>query len=211
MPTTTLSAPESETAAVAAPTVRAWPAAAAVPAHLAVSLNDAGQAGLEKLDEARTALRALCERCAARGVELLTLALPAASSAGRTLFERALAASNANEFGALRVNVLAQSDGRAELVAAARSIAAQARSGQLNAEELTARTVAQALHAQALPPVDFMLSIGAGERLTGVLLWHCAYAEFLFQPQPWWRSTSADIDAAFADYAQRCRKFGGLA
>jgi undecaprenyl diphosphate synthase len=59
--------------------------------------------------------------------------------------------------------------------------------------------------------VDFLVSIGAGERLTGVLLWHCAYAEFLFQPQAWWRSTSADFEAAFADYAQRCRKFGGLA
>ena len=61
-----------------------------------------------------------------------------------------------------------------------------------------------------LPPVDLLLRTGGERRLSDFLLWECAYAELLFLDVLWPDITDADLDAAFADFARRDRRFGNV-
>ena len=62
-----------------------------------------------------------------------------------------------------------------------------------------------------LPPVDLMIRTGGERRLSDFLLWECAYAELLFLDVLWPDVDEAVLDAAFADFAQRERRFGAVA
>jgi undecaprenyl diphosphate synthase len=61
-----------------------------------------------------------------------------------------------------------------------------------------------------LPPVDLLLRTGGERRLSDFLLWECAYAELLFLDVLWPDITADHLDAAFADFARRDRRFGNV-
>ena len=61
-----------------------------------------------------------------------------------------------------------------------------------------------------LPPVDLLMRTGGERRLSDFLLWECAYAELLFLEVLWPDITPAVLDAAFADFALRDRRFGAV-
>lgn len=61
-----------------------------------------------------------------------------------------------------------------------------------------------------LPPVDLLVRTGGERRLSDFLLWECAYAELRFIDTLWPDVTGAELDAAFADFASRERRFGGV-
>jgi undecaprenyl diphosphate synthase len=61
-----------------------------------------------------------------------------------------------------------------------------------------------------LPNVDLLLRTGGERRLSDFLLWECAYAELAFVDALFPDLTTADLDAVFADFAKRDRRFGGL-
>jgi undecaprenyl diphosphate synthase len=61
-----------------------------------------------------------------------------------------------------------------------------------------------------LPPVDLLLRTGGERRLSDFLLWECAYAELAFLDVMWPELTPAHLDAAFAEYAVRERRYGAV-
>lgn len=61
-----------------------------------------------------------------------------------------------------------------------------------------------------LPPVDLLLRTGGERRLSDFLLWESAYAELAFLDVNFPDLTTAELDAAFADYASRERRFGDV-
>lgn len=61
-----------------------------------------------------------------------------------------------------------------------------------------------------LPAVDLLLRTGGERRLSDFLLWECAYAELAFLDVSFPDLTTAEIDAVFADYAKRERRFGAV-
>jgi len=67
-----------------------------------------------------------------------------------------------------------------------------------------------AMDAALLPPVDLVLRTGGERRLSDFLLWESAYAELAFLDVHFPDLSVADLDAVFADYAQRERRFGGV-
>ena len=71
-------------------------------------------------------------------------------------------------------------------------------------------TVRGTARGTILPPVDLLVRTGGERRLSDFLLWECAYAELLFLETLWPDLTGAQLDAAFADFASRDRRFGGL-
>ena len=77
---------------------------------------------------------------------------------------------------------------------------------------MTATSVTRDPHTARglLPPVDLLLRTGGERRLSDFLLWECAYAELLFLDVLWPDITTADLDAAFADFARRDRRFGNV-
>ena len=81
--------------------------------------------------------------------------------------------------------------GRQEIVRAARSLAEQVRDGRLKADE-----------------IDDDVSSGE-QRLSGFLLWQCAYAEFEFPATLWPDFTLDHYHEALELYQKRDRRFGG--
>lgn len=61
-----------------------------------------------------------------------------------------------------------------------------------------------------LPDVDLLLRTGGERRLSDFLLWECAYAELAFLDVHFPDLSTADLDAVFADYAKRDRRYGGV-
>jgi undecaprenyl diphosphate synthase len=58
--------------------------------------------------------------------------------------------------------------------------------------------------------VDLLIRTGGEKRLSGFLLWECAYAELLFTDRMWPDFDEGDLDAALEEFARRERRFGGL-
>ena len=59
-----------------------------------------------------------------------------------------------------------------------------------------------------LPEPDLFIRTGGEQRISNFLLWQLAYTELYFTETYWPDFDGAAIDAAFASYRQRERRFG---
>ena len=109
----------------------------------------------------------------------------------------------------LSLNIAVNYGGRAELVKAARELAALARDGALQPEEITEETLADHLYTRGLPDVDLLIRTSGEMRLSNFLLYQNAYAEFVFPETLWPDFTPADYDRALETFRRRDRRFGG--
>ena len=96
--------------------------------------------------------------------------------------------------------------GRAEILAAARSLLSQG----LSPEDITEQRFAGALFTAEFPDPDLIVRTAGEMRLSNFLLWQCAYSEFYSTDTLWPDMRPADVDKAIADYRGRTRRFGGL-
>ncbi len=94
--------------------------------------------------------------------------------------------------------------GHQEIVDAAKAIT----EANLQPEEITEQTITEHLYAPDIPAIDLIIRSSGEKRLSGFMLWRAAYAELYFIDKKWPDFTEADLDAAFAEYAQRQRRFG---
>ena len=109
----------------------------------------------------------------------------------------------------LRLNIAINYGGRQEIVRAARLLAEKAVSGEIRPDEIDEAAFAGCLYTAGLPDVDLLIRTSGEMRLSGFLLYQCAYAEFLFPEKLWPDFTLEDYRAALRAYAQRDRRFGG--
>jgi undecaprenyl diphosphate synthase len=91
---------------------------------------------------------------------------------------------------------------RAELVRAARLAAEKG--------EIDEAAIEAGLDTAGLPPLDLVIRTSGEHRLSNFLLWQAAYAELLFVDTLWPDFDGEALRAAFADYARRERRYGGL-
>lgn len=184
---------------------------ASVPGHLAVVLNAGVGQKSPSLKVAVEALNSLLSGCVERGVAVLTLLHPPGDA---EIFEAALAelrsSASGAQLNAVRLNLRASRDGRTELVEAIRNLSAQVCAGKLSAEKIDAAALENCLSTRGLPPIDLLVTTGGGARLSGALVWQSAYSELLFVDVAWFNFNRNHFNDALADYAKRCRKFGGL-
>ncbi|HEY0928666.1 MAG TPA: polyprenyl diphosphate synthase [Gemmatimonas sp.] len=61
-----------------------------------------------------------------------------------------------------------------------------------------------------LPPVDLLVRTGGERRLSDFLLWECAYAELAFLDVNFPDLAMSELDAVFADFAKRDRRYGAV-
>ncbi|AZA08805.1 Decaprenyl diphosphate synthase [Corynebacterium pseudopelargi] len=99
--------------------------------------------------------------------------------------------------------------GRAEIVDAARAIAAEAAAGKLRPEAITESSFSQFLDEPDMPDVDLFLRPSGEQRTSNFLLWQSAYAEMVYQDKLFPDYTPDDLFAAVEEYARRDRRFGG--
>jgi len=98
---------------------------------------------------------------------------------------------------------------RAEIAAAARTLADKAAKGEVDPGQIDEQALAAELETHDLPELDLLIRTSGEVRLSNFLLWQAAYAELLFLDILW-----PDFDEkVFADalerFAARQRRFGG--
>ncbi len=100
--------------------------------------------------------------------------------------------------------------GRTEIVDAVRSLARQARAGQLDPDAIDEALVSAALYTAGMPDPDLLIRTAAEMRVSNFLLWQISYAELWVTPKCWPDFDAATLVEALRDYAGRTRRFGGL-
>jgi undecaprenyl diphosphate synthase len=98
--------------------------------------------------------------------------------------------------------------GRAEIVAAARAIAAGAAAGKIIPEDIDEAVIGRHLFTAELPDPDLLIRTSGEQRISNFLLWQCAYAELVFTKTLWPDFGRADLDGAIAEYGGRERRYG---
>jgi undecaprenyl diphosphate synthase len=98
--------------------------------------------------------------------------------------------------------------GRAEIVAAARAIAAEVMAGKLALDRIDEAAIARHLFTSELPEPDLLIRTSGEQRISNFLLWQCAYAELVFTKTLWPDFGRADLEQAVADFGGRERRYG---
>ncbi|MAT72230.1 MAG: di-trans,poly-cis-decaprenylcistransferase [Planctomycetaceae bacterium] len=108
------------------------------------------------------------------------------------------------------LNLAINYGGRAELVDAVRSIAADAAAGVLAPDAIDEATVANRLYTAGLADPDLLIRTASEMRISNFLLWQISYAEIWVTDRCWPEFDEAALHEAIAEFARRNRKFGGL-
>jgi len=100
--------------------------------------------------------------------------------------------------------------GRAEIVDATRKIAQQVEEGELAPDEIDEGFFEKYLYTAHMPKQDpdLIIRTSGEERLSGFLLWQCAYSELCFQDVYWPDFRKIDLLRAVRTYQRRKRRFG---
>ena len=107
--------------------------------------------------------------------------------------------------------ILALSYGsRTEIIEAVRSIAAQAKEGNIEPAEIGEQTLSQQLYTRHWPDPDLLIRTSGEMRLSNFLLWQISYAEFVVTPTLWPDFRQPQFFEALEEYARRHRRYGRL-
>jgi undecaprenyl diphosphate synthase len=157
----------------------------------------------------RLVLREELAEMGKEGVRLRTMGrLQDLPEAVREELESAIAKTKANTKLDL---ILALSYGsRVEITEAAKAIAQEVKSGQLEADKITEETISQHLYTRDLPDPDLLIRTSGEMRISNFMLWQISYAEIHVTPVLWPDFGKEEFAAALADYARRDRRFGGI-
>ena len=99
---------------------------------------------------------------------------------------------------------------RAEIADAVRSIARKVQAGTLQPEEIDEATLNSHLSTYPNSDPDLIIRTSGEHRLSNFMMWQAAYSELYFTPILWPDFTLQDLHQAFASFAGRERRFGGL-
>lgn len=101
--------------------------------------------------------------------------------------------------------------GRADLVQAARALAAEVAAGRAKADEIDEQAIAARLWTSGAPDPDLVIRTSGETRVSNFLLWQAAYAEYAFVEDSWPEFGADRFEAMLLAYGKRERRFGGLA
>ena len=96
--------------------------------------------------------------------------------------------------------------GRWDIVQACRQAIAEG----VPAAELDENALNKYMALSHAPDPDLFIRTGGEVRISNFLLWQVAYSELFFSECLWPEFGDADLDAAFAAYAKRDRRFGAV-
>ena len=110
----------------------------------------------------------------------------------------------------LRVCLAINYGGRAELVDAARRLAADVARGDLSPQAIDEEAISSRLYTAGLPDPDLLIRTAGEMRISNFLLWQISYAEIWVTDVCWPDFDEEQFRAALSGYALRRRRFGGL-
>ncbi len=147
------------------------------------------------------------DELAARGVRVrvhgeLERLKPGAAAATRAIIERT------RDNVRLSLHLFISYSGRAELVRAARLIAADVAAGRLDAGQVDEALFQQRLYTADVPDPDLLIRTSGERRISNFLLWQLAYTELYITPVLWPDFSRDELYRAVVDYQHRDRRFG---
>ena len=95
-------------------------------------------------------------------------------------------------------------------VHAARRFARDCADGTADPDSLTEAGFSDYLYSAGIPDPELIIRTSGEERLSGFLLWQCAYSEFYFCDTLWPDFDARALDKAIIAYQSRDRRFGGV-
>jgi undecaprenyl diphosphate synthase len=98
---------------------------------------------------------------------------------------------------------------RAEIAAAARTLAERVASGEIAPGTIDEDAIGRELQTAGLPELDLLIRTSGELRLSNFLLWQAAYAELVFTPTLWPDFGEVEFAEAIHQFAARERRFGG--
>ena len=98
--------------------------------------------------------------------------------------------------------------GRAEIADAARLLAAKAKTGDIDPDDIDEALFENCLYTRNIPDPDILIRTSGEQRISNFLLWQLAYAEFVFLDTLWPDFCKEDFDQAISTYHCRDRRFG---
>jgi len=108
----------------------------------------------------------------------------------------------------LSLQIAVSYGGRADILNAARQIAAQVERRQLSVAQIDEAVFSAALSASDVPDPDLFIRTGGEHRISNFLLWQLAYTELYFSDLFWPDFKHDAMRNALADFASRQRRFG---
>lgn len=80
----------------------------------------------------------------------------------------------------------------------------------IKSQNITEKLISDNFDVPELPDVDFLIRTGGEIRLSNFLLWHCAYAEFLFTDTLWPDYSTEELKNNINEFYKRTRRFGDV-
>ena len=108
----------------------------------------------------------------------------------------------------LVLNIAANYGGRWDIVNAAKQLATQVKSGELDVENISEDALNAHISTANLPELDLLIRTGGEHRISNFLLWQCAYAELYFTDVLWPDFNEDVFQLAVDDFNVRQRRFG---
>jgi len=114
------------------------------------------------------------------------------------------------EYDSYYLNVAIAYGGRAEIVDAARMIAAEVMNGEVRPEDIDEEVIEAHLYTAHLPQPDpdLVIRTSGESRLSNFLVWQSAYSELFLVDVYWPAFRKIDLMRAIRSYQQRSRRFG---
>lgn len=110
------------------------------------------------------------------------------------------------DFTGLTVVLAINYGGRDEIVRSIKKLAEK----NPDLSNITEDDVTKSFDVEDLPDVDLLIRTGGELRLSNFLLWHAAYAEFVFTKTLWPDYNINEFYADIEEFQKRTRRFGGV-
>lgn len=112
------------------------------------------------------------------------------------------------DFEAMTLVIAISYGGQWDIANAAKQLAKQVQTGQLQAEEVSNELLGEYVQLADAPAVDMLIRTGGEYRISNFLLWQSAYAELFFTQTLWPNFGAEELSTMVTEFAQRQRRFG---
>lgn len=111
-----------------------------------------------------------------------------------------------NNFDTVTLNLAINYGGRNEIVRSVKKII----ESKIKSEDISEKLISDNFDIKELPDVDLLIRTGGEKRLSNFLLWHAAYAEFLFTDTLWPDYKENEFYENIREFQSRSRRFGAV-
>lgn len=108
------------------------------------------------------------------------------------------------------LNIAMNYGGRNEILRAVKSLAIDAKNGEMDPDEISEDEISKRLYTGEQPDPDLIIRPSGEYRISNFLLWQSAYSEYIFMDILWPDFEPKDLQRALNEYALRNRRFGGV-